>query len=137
MYRILSYIQSTHSPLGRAYKVTDELFDLSTMAMEYFKVPVVQYFLYIEGKIYPYFVQYLYPFQVSSVLILNVPNQVFLIFDESPSVIKSHKTGYFIHTVPGMFQLYGTESKSRNAEDIRPDNLAFFIFGLRPEYEFD
>ena len=52
VYRILSYIQSTHSPLGRAYKVTDELFDLSTMAMEYFKVPVVQYlfFLYIEGK---------------------------------------------------------------------------------------
>ena len=43
------------------------------------------------------------------------------------------------HTVPGTFQLYGTgtESKSRNAEDIRPDNLAFFIFGLRPEYEFD
>ena len=38
MYRILTYIQSTHSPLGRAYKVTDELFDLSTMAMEYFKV---------------------------------------------------------------------------------------------------
>jgi hypothetical protein len=38
VYRILTYIQSTHSPLGRAYKVTDELFDLSTMAMEYFKV---------------------------------------------------------------------------------------------------
>jgi len=37
VYRILRYIQSTHPPLGRTYKVTDELFDLSTMAMEYFK----------------------------------------------------------------------------------------------------
>jgi len=36
VFRILSYIASTQ-PLGRAYKVTDELFDLSTMAMEYFK----------------------------------------------------------------------------------------------------
>lgn len=50
VYRILSYIQSTHSPLGRAYKVTDELFDLSTMAMEYFKeniepnLPEITYF---------------------------------------------------------------------------------------------
>jgi hypothetical protein len=41
VYRILTYIQSTHSPLGRAYKVTDELFDLSTMAMEYFKVSYI------------------------------------------------------------------------------------------------
>jgi len=37
VFRILRYIQSTHAPLGRAYKVTDELFDLSSMAMEYFK----------------------------------------------------------------------------------------------------
>jgi len=37
VFRILYYIQSTSLPLGRAYKVTDELFDLSTMAMEYFK----------------------------------------------------------------------------------------------------
>lgn len=37
VYRILTYIKSTHPPLGRTYKVTDELFDLSTMAMEYFK----------------------------------------------------------------------------------------------------
>ncbi|KAG7176030.1 uncharacterized protein LOC121853310 isoform X2 [Homarus americanus] len=36
VYRILSYIKKTPN-LGRAYKVTDELFDLSTMAMEYFK----------------------------------------------------------------------------------------------------
>lgn len=36
VYRILSYIKKTPS-LGRAYKVTDELFDLSTMAMEYFR----------------------------------------------------------------------------------------------------
>ena len=36
VFRILSYIALTQ-PLGRAYKVTDELFDLSTMAMEYFK----------------------------------------------------------------------------------------------------
>ena len=34
--RILYYIKENAS-LGRAYKVTDELFDLSTMAMEYFK----------------------------------------------------------------------------------------------------
>lgn len=36
VYRILAYIKKTPN-LGRAYKVTDELFDLSTMAMEYFK----------------------------------------------------------------------------------------------------
>jgi len=48
--RILRYIQTTHPPLGRAYKVTDELFDLSTMAMEYFKeniepsLPEITYF---------------------------------------------------------------------------------------------
>lgn len=47
--RILSYIALTQ-PLGRAYKVTDELFDLSTMAMEYFKeniepsLPEITYF---------------------------------------------------------------------------------------------
>ena len=49
MFRILSYIALTQ-PLGRAYKVTDELFDLSTMAMEYFKeniepsLPEITYF---------------------------------------------------------------------------------------------
>jgi len=49
VYRILSYITLTQ-PLGRAYKVTDELFDLSTMAMEYFKeniepfLPEITYF---------------------------------------------------------------------------------------------
>ena len=49
MIRILSYIALTQ-PLGRAYKVTDELFDLSTMAMEYFKeniepsLPEITYF---------------------------------------------------------------------------------------------
>jgi hypothetical protein len=49
VFRILYYIASTH-PLGRAYKVTDELFDLSTMAMEYFKenieptLPEITYF---------------------------------------------------------------------------------------------
>ena len=36
MQRILYYIKE-NACLGRAYKVTDELFDLSTMAMEYFK----------------------------------------------------------------------------------------------------
>lgn len=47
--RILSYIKSTPA-LGRAYKVTDELYDLSTMAMEYFKdhieprLPEITYF---------------------------------------------------------------------------------------------
>jgi len=49
VYRILGYLKLTH-PLGRAYKVTDELFDLSTMAMEYFKeniepsLPEITYF---------------------------------------------------------------------------------------------
>jgi len=49
VFRILSYITCTQ-PLGRAYKVTDELFDLSTMAMEYFKeniepsLPEITYF---------------------------------------------------------------------------------------------
>ncbi|KAF5276203.1 hypothetical protein FQR65_LT04008 [Abscondita terminalis] len=36
VYNILSYIKVTPK-LARPYKVTDELFDLSTMAMEYFK----------------------------------------------------------------------------------------------------
>ena len=51
VFRILNYIASTSTqPLGRAYKVTDELFDLSTMAMEYFKenieptLPEITYF---------------------------------------------------------------------------------------------
>lgn len=49
VYSILTYIQKTPN-LGRAYKVTDELFDLSTMAMEYFKehieprLPEITYF---------------------------------------------------------------------------------------------
>merc|ERR1740122_653885 len=49
VFRILGYLKLTH-PLGRAYKVTDELFDLSTMAMEYFKeniepsLPEITYF---------------------------------------------------------------------------------------------
>ena len=43
VFRILRYIQCTLTPLGRTYKVTDELFDLSTMAMEYFKVITFQY----------------------------------------------------------------------------------------------
>ncbi|CAG0888431.1 unnamed protein product [Cyprideis torosa] len=36
VFRILCYVHSTPE-LGKAYRVTDELFDLSTMAMEYFK----------------------------------------------------------------------------------------------------
>lgn len=36
VYKILHYIKVT-SKLARPYKVTDELFDLSTMAMEYFR----------------------------------------------------------------------------------------------------
>lgn len=36
MYSVLNYIRTTPT-LARPYKVTDELFDLSTMAMEYFK----------------------------------------------------------------------------------------------------
>jgi hypothetical protein len=49
VYRILHYIEVTPK-LSRPYKVTDELFDLSTMAMEYFKdhiepmLPEITYF---------------------------------------------------------------------------------------------
>ena len=49
MNKILLYIASTPK-LARPYKVTDELFDLSTMAMEYFKekieptLPEISYF---------------------------------------------------------------------------------------------
>ncbi|XP_063226640.1 F-box only protein 28 isoform X1 [Bacillus rossius redtenbacheri] len=49
VYRILHYIKVTPK-LARPYKVTDELFDLSTMAMEYFKehieptLPEIAYF---------------------------------------------------------------------------------------------
>jgi F-box protein 28 len=49
VYRILHYIKVTPK-LSRPYKVTDELFDLSTMAMEYFKdhiepmLPEIAYF---------------------------------------------------------------------------------------------
>lgn len=49
VYRIFKYIKSTPT-LARAYKVTDELFDLTTMAMEYFKeyiepdLPEITYF---------------------------------------------------------------------------------------------
>lgn len=57
VYRILNYIK--HTPVvNRAYKVTDELFDLSTMAMEYFKefiepkLPDVNY-LILDYEPYP------------------------------------------------------------------------------------
>lgn len=49
VYRILHYIRMT-PVMTRPYKVTDELFDLSTMAMEYFKehieptLPEINYF---------------------------------------------------------------------------------------------
>ncbi|KAL1132291.1 hypothetical protein AAG570_010248 [Ranatra chinensis] len=49
VYRILHYIKVTPK-LARPYRVTDELFDLSTMAMEYFKerieptLPEISYF---------------------------------------------------------------------------------------------
>ena len=49
VHRILKYVRNT-PVLSRAYKVTDELFDLSTMAMEYFKehieptLPEINYF---------------------------------------------------------------------------------------------
>ena len=65
--RILRYIRQTPC-LQRAYKVTDELFDLSTMAMEYFKehieptLPEISYFgaefldfaTPFASKLYPY-----------------------------------------------------------------------------------
>ncbi|CAG2104675.1 unnamed protein product [Medioppia subpectinata] len=49
VHRIIRYVRNT-PVLSRAYKVTDELFDLSTMAMEYFKehieptLPEINYF---------------------------------------------------------------------------------------------
>ncbi|XP_054724808.1 F-box only protein 28-like [Uloborus diversus] len=49
VYRVLRYIENTPC-LNHGYKVTDELFDLSTMAMEYFKehieprLPEISYF---------------------------------------------------------------------------------------------
>lgn len=49
VYGILSYLK-TATKLARPYKVTDELFDLTTMAMEYFKehiepnLPEITYF---------------------------------------------------------------------------------------------
>lgn len=43
VYRILYYIKVTPK-LARPYKVTDELFDLSTMAMEYFKERIEQHY---------------------------------------------------------------------------------------------
>lgn len=49
VHKILSYVKTTPNP-SQAYKVTDELFDLTTMAMEYFKehiettLPEVTYF---------------------------------------------------------------------------------------------
>lgn len=36
MYNVLKYIRTT-PVVGRPYKITEELIDLSTMAMEYFK----------------------------------------------------------------------------------------------------
>lgn len=65
IYKILQYVESTPS-LNRAYKVTDELFDLSTMAMEYFKehiepsLPEVTYFA-TDVFEYPAFSKYLSP----------------------------------------------------------------------------
>lgn len=49
VYNILNYIRNTPR-LERPYRVTDELFDLSTMAMEYFRdriektLPDIAYF---------------------------------------------------------------------------------------------
>ncbi|XP_052740510.1 F-box only protein 28 [Bicyclus anynana] len=49
VYSVLSYLKTT-TKLARPYKVTDELFDLTTMAMEYFKehiepfLPEITYF---------------------------------------------------------------------------------------------
>lgn len=49
VYSVIKYIRTTPS-LDRPFKVTDELFDLSTMAMEYFKehiepnLPDIAYF---------------------------------------------------------------------------------------------
>lgn len=49
VYRILHYVRVTPK-LARPYRVTDELYDLSTMAMEYFKehieprLPEIAYF---------------------------------------------------------------------------------------------
>ncbi|XP_076678187.1 F-box protein dampened isoform X2 [Andrena cerasifolii] len=86
VYRILHYIKVTPK-LARPYKVTDELFDLSTMAMEYFKerieptLPEIPYFgadfLDLAGT-----------FSSSS----NV-NKPFICLDSTPLAVGSSKGG--------------------------------------------
>nr|XP_003704153.1 PREDICTED: F-box only protein 28 [Megachile rotundata]XP_012142581.1 PREDICTED: F-box only protein 28 [Megachile rotundata]XP_012142582.1 PREDICTED: F-box only protein 28 [Megachile rotundata]XP_012142583.1 PREDICTED: F-box only protein 28 [Megachile rotundata]XP_012142584.1 PREDICTED: F-box only protein 28 [Megachile rotundata]XP_012142586.1 PREDICTED: F-box only protein 28 [Megachile rotundata]XP_012142587.1 PREDICTED: F-box only protein 28 [Megachile rotundata]XP_012142588.1 PREDICTED: len=86
VYRILHYIKVTPK-LARPYKVTDELFDLSTMAMEYFKerieptLPEIPYFgadfLDLAGT-----------FSSSS----NV-NKPFMCLDSAPLTVGSGKGG--------------------------------------------
>ncbi|XP_034178962.1 F-box protein dampened isoform X2 [Osmia lignaria lignaria] len=86
VYRILHYIKVTPK-LARPYKVTDELFDLSTMAMEYFKerieptLPEIPYFgadfLDLTGT-----------FSSSS----NV-NKPFMCLDSTPLTVGSGKGG--------------------------------------------
>ncbi|XP_076651603.1 F-box protein dampened isoform X2 [Halictus rubicundus] len=86
VYRILHYIKISPK-LARPYKVTDELFDLSTMAMEYFKerieptLPEIPYFgadfLDLAGT-----------FSSSS----NV-NKPFICLDSAPLTVGSGKAG--------------------------------------------
>ncbi|KAK9303705.1 hypothetical protein QLX08_004703 [Tetragonisca angustula] len=86
VYRILHYIKVTPK-LARPYKVTDELFDLSTMAMEYFKehieptLPEIPYFgadfLDLAGT-----------FSSSS----NV-NKPFMCLDSTPLTVGTGKSG--------------------------------------------
>lgn len=86
VYRILHYIKITPK-LARPYKVTDELFDLSTMAMEYFKerieptLPEIPYFgadfLDLAGT-----------FSSSS----NV-SKPFICLDSAPLTVGSNKSG--------------------------------------------
>ncbi|XP_033322281.1 F-box protein dampened isoform X2 [Megalopta genalis] len=86
VYRILHYIKVSQK-LARPYKVTDELFDLSTMAMEYFKerieptLPEIPYFgadfLDLAGT-----------FSSSS----NV-NKPFICLDTTPMAVGSGKAG--------------------------------------------
>lgn len=50
MYNVLNYIRTTPNP-GRQHKITEELIDLSTMAMEYFKDHLLpQFGLLSEGS---------------------------------------------------------------------------------------
>ncbi|XP_066582022.1 F-box only protein 28 isoform X2 [Prorops nasuta] len=86
VYRILHYIKVTPK-LSRPFKVTDELFDLSTMAMEYFKE-------HIEPRLpeIPYFGADFLDLTGTFSSTSNV-NKAFMCLDSAPSSVVSGETG--------------------------------------------